>query len=105
MFTDVDIPDSVDGMASAEQVHGKWPHILLLISSGCARPHPDQISDHGHFVPEPYRAATVVRHICEMMRTREDRRLALQASREFSPDERRGDEEDQTDGAHMRRST
>ena len=69
LFTDVDMPGSMDGMALAEQVHAKWPHILLLISSGYARPHPDEIPDHGHFVPKPYRAATVVGHICEMMRT------------------------------------
>ena len=69
LFTDVDMPGSMDGMALAEQVHAKWPHILLLISSGYARPHPDEIPDHGHFVPKPYRAATVVGHICEMMQT------------------------------------
>jgi two-component system, response regulator PdtaR len=69
LFTDVDMPGSMDGMALAEQVHAKWPHILLLISSGYARPHPDEIPDHGDFVPKPYRAATVVGHICEMMRT------------------------------------
>ena len=69
LFTDVDMPGSMDGMALAEQVHAKWPHILLLISSGYARTHPDEIPDHGHFVPKPYRAATVVVHICEMMRT------------------------------------
>jgi CheY-like chemotaxis protein len=69
LFTDVDMPGSMDGMALAEQVHARWPHILLLISSGYARPDPDEIPDHGHFVPKPYRAATVVGHICEMMRT------------------------------------
>ena len=69
LFTDVDMPGSMDGMALAEQVHAKWPHILLLISSGYARPHPDEIPDHGHFVPKPYRTATVVEHICDMMRT------------------------------------
>ncbi len=69
LFTDVDMPGSMDGMALAEQVHAKWPHILLLISSGYARPHPDEIPDHGHFVPKPYRAATVVGHICQMMQT------------------------------------
>jgi CheY-like chemotaxis protein len=68
-FTDVDMPGSMDGMALAEQVHARWPHILRLISSGYARPHPDEIPDHGHFVLKPYRTATVVGHICEMMRT------------------------------------
>src|SRR5829696_1604165 len=67
LFTDIDMPGSMDGMALAEQVHRRWPHVLLLISSGYARPHPDEIPDHGHFVPKPYIGATLVRHITEMM--------------------------------------
>lgn len=67
LFTDVDMPGSMDGMALAEQVYRRWPHVLLLISSGYARPDPDDIPDHGHFMPKPYRGATLVRHITEMM--------------------------------------
>ncbi len=69
LFTDVDMPGSMDGMALAERVYQRWPHVLLLISSGYARPHPDEIPDHGRFVPKPYRGETLVRHITEMMRT------------------------------------
>ena len=67
LFTDVDMPGSMDGMALAELVHRRWPHILLLISSGHARPHPDEIPDHGRFVSKPYVGATLVQHIEEMM--------------------------------------
>jgi two-component system, response regulator PdtaR len=67
LFTDVNMPGSMDGMALAEQVHQRWPHIRLLIASGYARRHPDEIPDNGHFVPKPYRGATLVRHIAEMM--------------------------------------
>jgi len=67
LFTDVDMPGSMNGMALAERVHARWPHILLLISSGYARPHLDEIPDHGHFIPKPYRAGSVVGHICDMM--------------------------------------
>jgi two-component system, response regulator PdtaR len=69
LFTDVGMPGSMNGMALAEQVYQRWPHVLLLISSGYARPHPDEIPDHGHFLPKPYRGATLVRHIVEMMQT------------------------------------
>jgi CheY-like chemotaxis protein len=65
-FTDVDIPGSMDGLALAKQVHSRWPHVLL-ISSGYARPHPGEIPDHDQFVPKPYGAATLVRHIHEML--------------------------------------
>ena len=67
LFTDVDMPGSMNGMALAERVCQRWPHVLLLISSGYARPHPDEIPDHGRFLPKPYRGETLVRHITEMM--------------------------------------
>ena len=67
LFTDVDMPGSMDGLALAEQVHSRWPHVLLLISSGYARPSPDEIPDHGRFMPKPYGAATLVRQIHDMM--------------------------------------
>jgi DNA-binding NtrC family response regulator len=69
LFTDVDMPGSMDGMALAEQVHSRWPHVLLLISSGYAGPHPGEIPDHGQFIPKPYGAATLVGHIHDLMRT------------------------------------
>jgi two-component system, response regulator PdtaR len=67
LFTDVHMPGSMDGMELAEQVHARWPHVRLLISSGYARPQPDEIPNDGRFVPKPYRAATIVRQIHELM--------------------------------------
>lgn len=67
LFTDVHMPGSMDGMELAELVHARWPHIRLLISSGYARPGPDEIPDDGRFVPKPYRAATLVRNVHELM--------------------------------------
>src|SRR6478736_5887017 len=67
LFTDVHMPGSMDGMELAEQVHARWPHVRLLISSGYARPGPDEIPDAGRFVPKPYHAATVVRQIHELV--------------------------------------
>ncbi|ANY84941.1 response regulator receiver protein (plasmid) [Microvirga ossetica] len=66
-FTDVHMPGSMDGMALAEQVHRRWPHILLLISSGRAQPDPDEIPDHGRFLPKPYYGVTLVHSISGLM--------------------------------------
>ena len=67
LFTDVHMPGSMDGMELAEQVHARWPHVRLLISSGYARPQPDEIPDDGRFVPNPYYPATIVRQIHELV--------------------------------------
>ena len=69
VLTDINMPGSMDGMELAERVYRRWPHVLLLISSGHARPHPDEIPDHGHFVPKTYIGATLVHHINQMMQT------------------------------------
>jgi len=66
-FTDVHMPGSMDGMELAEQVHARWPHVRLLISSGYARPQPEEIPDDGSFVPKPYHAATIVTQINELV--------------------------------------
>ena len=68
LFTDVHMPGSMDGMKLAEQVHARWPHVRLLISSGYARPQQNEIPDAGHFVPKPYRAETIVCQIHELVR-------------------------------------
>jgi CheY-like chemotaxis protein len=71
LFTDVHMPGSMDGMELAEQVHARWPHVRILISSGYARPHQDEIPDDGRFLPKPYHAATLVRHVHELVGTEE----------------------------------
>lgn len=68
LFTDVNMPGSMDGLALAEQVHERWPHILLVISSGYAQPRSDEIPDRGRFIPKPYRADNVVQQIHDMLR-------------------------------------
>ena len=67
LLTDVDMPGSMDGMVLAELVHARWPHVRLLISSGYVRPYPGEIPDDRHFMPKPYCAATIIRHIHELM--------------------------------------
>jgi two-component system, response regulator PdtaR len=67
LFTDVRMPGSMDGMALAQAVHRRWPHILLVLSSGHARPSEDDLPDHGRFVPKPYTTAAIVRQIQELM--------------------------------------
>lgn len=67
LLTDVHMPGSMDGMELAAQVHTRWLHVRLLISSGYARPAPDEIPDDGRFVPKPYHAATLVRQIQELV--------------------------------------
>jgi two-component system, response regulator PdtaR len=67
LFTDVRMPGSCDGMDLARKVHARWPHILLVITSGHARPAQAEIPDHGHFIAKPYRANELIGEVNEMM--------------------------------------
>ena len=52
LFTDVNMPGSLDGMALAELVHQQWPSIKLVVTSGRGITEP--VPDDGRFLGKPY---------------------------------------------------
>ena len=38
LFTDVSMPGKMDGLALAREVHGRWPHIGIMVVSGQSIP-------------------------------------------------------------------
>ena len=67
LFTDIDMPGSMNGLDLAENVQQRWPHISLLISSAYHRPGPETLPDDGRFVPKPYCSDDVVQQIRELV--------------------------------------
>jgi two-component system, response regulator PdtaR len=67
LFTDVRMPGSCDGMELARKVHARWPHILLVITSGHLRPAHAEIPDHGHFIGKPYGTNELLAEVNDMM--------------------------------------
>ena len=67
LFTDLNLPGSIDGLRLAEIVHQRWPHIRLLVTSGHRRLRDDQIPDAGHFVAKPYRLSTLVADVRQLI--------------------------------------
>src|ERR1700733_6207484 len=43
LFTDVNMPGAIDGLALAKQVHDRWPHIGIMVASAKAVPQPDEL--------------------------------------------------------------
>ncbi len=66
LFTDIQMPGAMDGLALAHLTSKHWPWIGLLVTS--ARPHPDQTAfpEQSRFVAKPYRHRDVIRHIREL---------------------------------------
>lgn len=61
LFTDSEMPGSMNGFGLAARVAERWPHIRLVITSGRCRPAPRDVPDDGEFVPKPYYADQVIR--------------------------------------------
>jgi two-component system, response regulator PdtaR len=68
LFTDVQLPGSLNGMELAREVHARWPNILLVITSGRERPTRAEIPDDGHFVAKPYSAEELLGQVNDLMR-------------------------------------
>jgi two-component system, response regulator PdtaR len=66
LFTDIQMPGAMDGLALAHHTSKHWPWIGLLVTS--ARPHPDRTAfpEQSRFVGKPYQHRDVIRHIREL---------------------------------------
>jgi CheY-like chemotaxis protein len=54
LFTDIQMPGSMDGLKLAAAVKGRWPPIKIVATSGLVRVLPDDLPEGGRFLPKPY---------------------------------------------------
>ncbi len=80
MFTDIQMPGTLDGMELARRVHERWPHVLLLITSGACAPARSEIADHGRFLAKPYSATQLLHEILRLGQEADERRRGGQSS-------------------------
>jgi CheY-like chemotaxis protein len=60
IFTDVNMPGSMDGLRLARMVRGRWPPIHLIVTSGLVSPNDDDLPPGGKFISKPYDPAHVI---------------------------------------------
>jgi CheY-like chemotaxis protein len=60
LFTDIDMPGSMDGLKLAHAVSDRWPPIKILVVSGKVCPTPTDLPSNGRFIAKPYPSATLV---------------------------------------------
>ncbi|HVQ69261.1 MAG TPA: response regulator [Bradyrhizobium sp.] len=58
VFTDIDMPGSMDGLKLAAAVRDRWPPVHIIITTGKARPL--EIPANALFIPKPYVGKNVV---------------------------------------------
>src|SRR6478735_5113136 len=56
LFTDIDMPGSMDGLKLAHAVRDRWPPIKILVVSGRQRLQSSDLPSNGCFVGKPYQA-------------------------------------------------
>jgi CheY-like chemotaxis protein len=64
VFTDIEMPGSMDGLRLAQAVRGRWPPIKIIATSGRCVVRDGDLPSGGVFLPKPYSST----QICNALR-------------------------------------
>ena len=54
VFTDIQMPGSMDGLKLAQAVRGRWPPVKIIATSGRPNVGERDLPEGGRFLPKPY---------------------------------------------------
>jgi CheY-like chemotaxis protein len=60
VFTDIQMPGSMDGLKLAAAVRGRWPPIHIIVTSGLVNVRSVDLPDGGRFLAKPYSPSQIV---------------------------------------------
>ena len=66
VFTDIQMPGSMDGLKLAHYIRRRWPPVLLIVTSGQMTPGADDMPVGSVFVGKPYLPNEVTGHLQAM---------------------------------------
>jgi CheY-like chemotaxis protein len=67
VFTDVNMPGTLDGLRLARMVRGRWPPIHLIVTSGLLSLNDDELPTGGRFIRKPYDPAHVIATLRDLL--------------------------------------
>lgn len=67
VFTDVDMPGTIDGVKLAHYIRERWPPIHLIVASGKDILEESQLPSGSVFFPKPYDENTIVEEMTRML--------------------------------------
>ncbi len=67
LFTDIQMPGTMNGLQLAHAASVRWPWISLLIATGKERPLTRDLPARCRFLTKPYAPDNVVIHVMELM--------------------------------------
>ena len=60
IFTDINMPGSMDGLKLAAAVRDRWPPVNIIVTSGRKAPRADELPAKSLFIAKPYQSAEVL---------------------------------------------
>ena len=66
VFTDIDLPGSLDGIKLAASIRDRWPPIEIILNSGQDTPKSHELPSRAVFLPKPYQFTKVIEVLHEM---------------------------------------
>jgi CheY-like chemotaxis protein len=54
IFTDINMPGSMDGLALARYVRGRWPPVKIIVTSGYVKLRDSDLPSGALFIEKPY---------------------------------------------------
>ena len=63
VFTDVEMPGSMDGLKLAAYVRDRWPPVAIIVTSGRILPGKAGLPADGVFLSKPYRSEDLASHL------------------------------------------
>jgi CheY-like chemotaxis protein len=67
MFTDIDMPGSMDGLKLAAAVRDRWPPVKIIVASGHRQLSDELLPVEGRFFSKPYDHARVIMTMRELL--------------------------------------
>ena len=67
VFTDINMPGSMDGLKLANYAHGRWPPLRFIIVSGRQRPAGHHMPRGAHFHSKPYASNAIHQSLAALL--------------------------------------
>jgi CheY-like chemotaxis protein len=67
VFTDIQMPGSMDGLKLAAAIRRRWPPIMILTTSGLVDVSLNDLPLGGLFLPKPYSEEQIIRTLRELI--------------------------------------
>jgi two-component system, response regulator PdtaR len=67
IFTDINMPGLMDGLALAHYVRGRWPPVKIIVTSGYVKLRDSDLPNGALFVEKPYYPTQIARKMSDLL--------------------------------------